>query len=66
MTTTGDLVKNQDRSAAPGEGAPNYEPPVLTPMGNLYDVVAGSTKLLVCDGIDVQPGSGDHNPTSSC
>jgi hypothetical protein len=45
---------------------PAYEPPVLTPIGNLHSIVAGSTQALICDGTTPQPGAGDHNPAPTC
>ncbi len=42
--------------------AATYEPPELVPIGNLRDVVAGTTQTLNCDSISHSPGSdGDSN-----
>ena len=44
-----------------------YEEPRLIPIGNLHDVVAGSTQLLPCDSQAGSPG-GDTplNPHGAC
>lgn len=36
-----------------------YERPALTPVGNLYDVVAGTTQSLLCDA-GIEGTDGDH------
>jgi len=41
--------------SAPSE----YEPPVLTAVGHLHDVVAGTTQHLLCDSNTHTPGGGD-------
>jgi hypothetical protein len=41
-----------------------YEPPVLTFIGNLNDVVAGTTQALACDaGAITGDGNSPANPT---
>jgi hypothetical protein len=45
----------------------SYEPPKLTPVGNLHDVVAGSTQHLICDNQTHQSGQSDgDNPSFGC
>jgi len=38
-----------------------YEAPVLTPIGDLHDVLAGTTQKLQCDSNTHDNSSGDGN-----
>jgi hypothetical protein len=38
-----------------------YEPPVLTVVGDLHDVVAGTTQALICDSNTHIAGGSDGN-----
>jgi hypothetical protein len=41
-----------------------YEQPMLTVIGNLHDVLAGTTQHLFCDSINGQTGNGDGDSSN--
>ena len=55
MTST-----REETSPPAAEGPEAYEPPRLSPLGNLHGILAGSTQSLACDGGTFDPSSGDH------
>ena len=51
---------NANTNSAETRGKRAYEPPVLRAVGNLNDLVAGTTQMLLCDGANFA-SDGDHN-----
>jgi hypothetical protein len=57
---TSHKVSEEGAEAGPSIPKIRYEPPMLIALGNLRDVVAGTTQNLLCDG-GVLTGDGNTN-----
>jgi len=54
----GIVVSQEER---PAVVSPSYEPPRLTPIGNLHDLLAGDGGTS-CDAVSGNPTAGHDNP----
>lgn len=60
-------VKTDTTPTLPARSAkPVYEAPELVPIGNLLDVVAGTTQHNTCDSVSHNPGTDGDVPGFSC